>query len=134
MGDVTTFESSFESNGNGRARPMEVIPAGRERRQWTPEAKARIIAESMAPRANVADIARRNDILPQQLYAWRREARERMESDDAPAFVPALVEEPKAQGSGAEIRINIKGMTIRIPDGVTADHIERVLLAVQVST
>ena len=134
MGDVTTFESSFESNGNGRARPMEVIPAGRERRQWTPEAKARIIAESMAPRANVADIARRNDILPQQLYAWRREARERMESDDAPAFVPAIVEEPKAQGSGAEIRINIKGMTIRIPDGVTADHIERVLLAVQVST
>ena len=121
MGDVTTFESSFESNGNGRARPMEVIPAGRERRQWTPEAKARIIAESMAPRANVADIA-------------RREARERMESDDAPAFVPAMVEEPKAQGSGAEIRINIKGMTIRIPDGVTADHIERVLLAVQVST
>ena len=134
MGDVTTFESSFESNGNGRARPMEVIPAGRERRQWTPEAKARIIAESMAPRANVAEIARRNDILPQQLYAWRREARERMESDDAPAFVPAMVEEPKAQGSGAEIRINIKGMTIRIPDGVTADHIERVLLAVQVST
>ena len=134
MGDVTTFESSFESNGNGRARPMEVIPAGRERRQWTPEAKARIIAESMAPRANVADIARRNDILPQQLYAWRREARERMESDDAPAFVPAMVEEPKAQGNGAEIRINIKGMTIRIPDGVTADHIERVLLAVQVST
>ena len=134
MGDVTTFESSFESNGNGRARPMEVIPAGRERRQWTPEAKARIIAESMAPRANVADIARRNDILPQQLYAWRREARERMESDDAPAFVPAMVEEPKAQGSGAEIRINIKGMTIRIPDGVTDDHIERVLLTVQVST
>jgi transposase len=87
----------------------------------------------MAPRANVADIARRNDILPQQLYAWRREARERMESDDAPAFVPAMVEEPKA-GNGAEIRINIKGMTIRIPDGVTADHIERVLLAVQVST
>lgn len=134
MGDVTTFESSFESNGNGRARPMEVIPAGRERRQWTPEAKARIIAESMQVRANVAEIARRNDILPQQLYAWRREARERMESDDAPAFVPAMVEEPKAQGSGAEIRINIKGMTIRIPDGVTADHIERVLLAVQVST
>src|SRR3546814_2014584 len=111
MGDVTTFESSFESNGNGRARPMEVIPAGRERRQWTPEAKARIIAESMAPRANVADIARRNDILPQQLYAWRREARERMESDDAPAFVPAMGEEPKAQGSGAETRINITGQT-----------------------
>src|SRR3546814_2660443 len=106
MGDVTTFESGFESNGNGRARPMEVIPAGRERRQWTPEAKARIIAESMAPRANVPDIARRNDIPPQQLYAWRREARARMESADAPAFVPAMVAEPQARGNSAEIRMN----------------------------
>src|SRR3546814_15285937 len=102
MGDVTTFESSFESNGNGRARPMEVIPAGRERRQWTPEAKARIIAESMAPRANVEDIARRNDILPQQLYAWRRAASERMESDDAQAFVPAKVERSEERSVGKE--------------------------------
>lgn len=113
---------------------MEVIPAGRERRSWTPEAKARIIAESMAMRANVAEIARRNDMLPQQLYAWRREARERMESGDVPAFVPAVVEEPaKVLPSCAEIRINVRGMTIRVPDGVTADHIERVLLAVQVT-
>ena len=45
-----------------------------------------------------------------------------------------MIEEPKAQGNSAEIPINIKGMTICIPDGVTADHIERVLLAVQMST
>lgn len=134
MGNVTTFESSFESSGAGGPQRMEVIPAGRERRSWTAEAKARIIAESMAVRANVAEIARRNDMLPQQLYAWRREARERMESGDVPAFVPAVVEEPaKAQPSCAEIRINVRGMTIRVPDGVTADHIERVLLAVQVT-
>ena len=133
MGDVTTFESSFESSGIERPRRMDVLPGGRERRAWTPEAKARIIAESMQVRANVAEIARRNDMLPQQLYAWRREARERMESGDAPAFVPAVVEEPRpSQGSCAEIRINVRGMTIRVPDGVSADHIERVLLAVQV--
>ena len=68
MSDVTAFESSFESSGAGGPQRMEVIPAGRERRSWTPEAKARIIAESMAVRANVAEIARRNDMLPQQLY------------------------------------------------------------------
>ena len=114
---------------------MDVIPAGRERRNWTPEAKARIIAESMQVRANVAEIARRNDMLPQQLYAWRREARERMEAGDQPTFVPAVVEEPaKPQASGAEIRISVRGVTIRVPDGVSADHIERVLLAVQVAT
>ncbi|SEH14984.1 hypothetical protein SAMN05428974_1323 [Sphingopyxis sp. YR583] len=45
-----------------------------------------------------------------------------------------VVEEPKLSGSNAEIRINVRGMKIRVPDGVTADHIERVLLAVQVAS
>lgn len=130
MNDETTFESS----GTVRPQRMDVISAGRERRNWTPEAKARIIAESMAVRANVAEIARRNDMLPQQLYAWRREARERLESGDGPAFVPTAVDEPAKASSCAEIRINVRGMTIRVPDGVTADHIERVLLAVQMAT
>src|SRR3546814_19206149 len=101
MGDVTTFERGFESNGNGRARPMEVIPAGRERRQWTPEAKARIIAESMAPWANVSDIARRNDILPQQLYAWRRAARDRRASADTPRSVQRRVRHGRTSTSVA---------------------------------
>ncbi len=49
--------------------------------------------------------------------------------------MPAVVEEPaKLSASNAEIRINVRGMTIRVPDGVSADHIERVLLAVQVAT
>ncbi len=133
--DVTPFESSFETSAPDRPRRMDVIPAGRGRRNWTPEAKARIISESMQLRANVADIARRNDMLPQQLYAWRREARERMEAGEQPAFVPAVIAEPaKLQGSCAEIRIDVGGLTIRVPDGVSADHIERVLLAVQVAT
>jgi transposase len=93
MGDVTTFESAFETSAVARPRRMDVVPAGRMRRSWTPEAKARIIAESMAPRANVADIARRSDMVPQQLYAWRREARERMEAGDERAFVPTVVDQ-----------------------------------------
>lgn len=135
MGDVTTFESAFESSAGDRPQRMDVIPAGRERRSWTAEAKARIIAESMEPRANVADIARRNDMLPQQLYAWRRETRERMEAGAGTAFVPAVVEPPpKRQGECGEIRIDLCGMTIRVPESVSTDHIERVLLAVQVAT
>lgn len=93
MGNVTTSESSFETSGRVRLQRMDVVPAGRVRRSWTPEAKARIIAESMEPQANVADIARSNDMVPQQLYAWRREARDQMEVDDDLAFVPAVVDE-----------------------------------------
>jgi transposase len=135
MGDVATFESDFETSAGARPRRMEVVPAGRVRRSWTPEAKARIIAESMVPRANVAEIARRNDMLPQHLYAWRREARDRMEAGDDTAFVPAVVDQPAGPGGAcAEILIELRGMTIRVPDGVSADHIERVLVAVQVAT
>jgi transposase len=134
MGDVTTFETAFETSAGVRARRMDVVPAGRARRNWSPEAKARIITESMAPRANVAEIARRNDMVPQQLYAWRREARERMEVTDETAFVPAVVDQSaRPEGISAEILIELRGVTIRVPEDVSADHIERVLLAVQVA-
>lgn len=134
MDDVTTFESSFETRPLPQPQRMDVIPAGRVRRSWTPEAKARIIAESMVLHANVAEIARRNDMLPQHLYAWRREARERMEASGDTAFVPAVVDQPtRSDGGCTEILIELCGMTIRVPDGVSADHIERVLLAAQVA-
>jgi transposase len=113
---------------------MDVIPAGRVRRSWTPEAKARIIAESMVTHANVAEIARRNDMLPQHLYAWRREARERIKTSGDTAFVPAVLDQPaRSDRARGEIVIELGGMTIRVPDGVSADHIERGLLAAQVA-
>ena len=134
MGEVATFESVFETSAGGQVRRMEVIPTGRVRCGWTPEAKARIIAASMVAGANVAAIARCNDMLPQHLYAWRREARDRMEAGDDTAFVPAVVDQPsRSEGASAEILIELRGVTIRVPDEVSADHIERVLLAVQVA-
>ena len=149
MDVVTTFESSFEPNGADRVRQMEVIPAGAVRRRWTAESKARIIAESFAPGANISDVARRHDILPQQLYAWRRAVREHIEEGASAAlrqadtaFVAAMVEPPRVEparlpvsgGAGAEIRIDLCGMTVRVPEGASADHIERVLQAVQVAS
>ena len=139
MDDVTSFESSFEAMPGSGTRRMDVLPAGPARRHWPEETRARIVAESMEPGANVSDVARRNDILPQQLYAWRRAAKERMEAGRGAAFVPAVVEKPDPPSCAtsadfAEIRIELSGVVIRVPDGASADHIERVLLAVQVAT
>ena len=135
MSDVTSFENSFETNRGERVERIDVLPAGSGRRQWTPEAKARIIAESFEPGANVSDVARRHGILPQQLYGWRRVPRERVEDM---SFVPAVVDpvlplQPFAATACGEIVIEACGMKIRVPEGVSADHIERVLLAVQVA-
>jgi len=55
-------------------------------------AAPRAIEASLAPGV-VSEVARRHGISPQQLFAWRREARRRFEaSTDAPPFVPAVVE------------------------------------------
>src|SRR5260370_3688317 len=45
------------------------------RRRWRAEDKGRIVAESYAPGAVVSEVARRHDITPQHLFAWRKAAR-----------------------------------------------------------
>ncbi|WP_445177230.1 IS66-like element accessory protein TnpA [Rhizorhapis sp. SPR117] len=137
MGDETDFETCFETTAPGRVQRLDVIESSRGKRHWTPEARARIIAESLEPGANVSAVARRHGLYPQQLYTWRRGLRERAE---AMSFVPAMVERDAGvlpgrppQSVGGQIVIETGNLTIRVPDDVSADHIERVLLAVQVS-
>jgi transposase-like protein len=55
-------------------RRIEVITGVARRRRWSSDEKARIVAESLRPGANVSEVARRNGLSPQQLFAWRREA------------------------------------------------------------
>ncbi|NYI22341.1 transposase [Sphingobium indicum] len=137
MSDETDFETCFETTSSGRVERLDVIESPRGKRNWTPEARARIIAESLEPGVNVSAVARRHGMYPQQLYTWRRGLRERAE---AMSFVPAMVERGKVgELSGAtvspvsgEIVVEASGLLIRIPPDVSADHIERVLLAVRV--
>jgi transposase len=53
--------------------PLDARPL-RGRRGWSAEAKARLVAESLAPGANVSAIARREDMAASQLFGWRRKA------------------------------------------------------------
>jgi transposase len=54
---------------------VTVLPGPERRRRWTSIEKARIVEESLAPEASVAEIARRHDIHPNLLHLWRRQAR-----------------------------------------------------------
>jgi hypothetical protein len=47
---------------------LEVITGALRRRRWSAEAKARILAESLAPGVMISEAARRHDLRPQQLY------------------------------------------------------------------
>src|SRR5512145_2939504 len=58
-------------------RRIEVITdGGARRRRWSDQEKASIVAESFAPGAVVAEVARRHDARAQQVHGWRRDARE----------------------------------------------------------
>ena len=88
-------------------RRVEVITGVGRRRRWSREAKARIVLESQQPGAVVSEVARQHGMTPQQLFGWRREARNGVASGDAhdsrrsvsTAFAPIVVAEA---GSGAE--------------------------------
>ena len=103
--------------GSRPARRAEVITDGGRRRQWSTDEKARVLFESLVPGANVSAVARRHGMSPQQLFGWRREARDEMAADakakrpdraapdkrgtspqsscvSAPAFVPVMIAAP----------------------------------------
>jgi transposase len=52
-----------------------VLSGPDRRRRWTRAEKARIIEESLARGASVAEVARRHDVHANLLHAWRRQAR-----------------------------------------------------------
>lgn len=53
---------------------IEVITGRRQRRSYSTQEKARIVAESAAPGANISEVARRNGVNRGLLTVWRREA------------------------------------------------------------
>ena len=54
----------------GAYRRVEVLTGPGRRRKWSSEAKARIVAEALAPGGVVADVARRWQVCPQQVFGW----------------------------------------------------------------
>ncbi len=55
---------------------VEVITGVRRRRRWSVEEKLRIIEESRRPGVSVSSVARRHALNANQLFTWRRLARE----------------------------------------------------------
>src|SRR6266404_6441836 len=52
------------------------VLVGRERRRrWTTSERRRIVEESFAPSASVAEVARRHEVHPNQLHGWRKDVR-----------------------------------------------------------
>ncbi len=113
-------------------RRVEVITGRRRRLDWTAEQKARIVAESCLPGANISEVARRNGVNRGLLGAWRKQVRvAAMPSAPAPLFATVQIEDrsdvhdpavgpaPKAVRPRPDpMIVEISGARIQVPNGV----------------
>ncbi|MES0173953.1 transposase [Mesorhizobium sp. M0006] len=119
------------------------------RRHWSVDDKARIIAETLEPNAVVSEVARRYGLRPQQVFAWRREARKQAASvqQDSPAFVPAVVAaaEPVAKRPAKQrkrqatrdagmIELEIDGIAMRVGRGADTKTVAAVIRALKATS
>jgi len=117
------------------ARSRVEIRAGvGRRRRWSAEQKGRIVAESLAPGAVVSEVARRHDIAPQHLFAWRKAARAgrlALPEDAVAGFVPVVMAEPRPAEGGtkaeARIVVEIGGAVVRVEAGADPALLSMVL-------
>lgn len=114
-----------------------ILSGPERRRRWTSAEKSRIVEESLAAEANVAEVARRHDVHPNLLHLWRRQARtgtpvrgrdRGMAPDGGYRFAPVVVASgggvpvPTRGDAGAgSVMIEVvlrNGRVLRVPEGV----------------
>jgi transposase len=130
------LDHKLESNPSATGR-VEVFTGTGRRRRWPPDAKARILEETLVAGAVVSEVARRHGITAQQLFGWRRTARRRAREGvaGAPSFAQVMLEAPAEKPrppDGAIFEISVGAMVARIPltaDGATLARIVRALKA-----
>ena len=134
------------------AQRFEVFTGAGKRREWPPEVKASIVAECYSGRERVSAVARRHGLDPSQVYAWRRDFRNRIENEDlvlppkpdAAAFVPAVIEPDglpaparvrharrRHRSAAAVVELEIDGVAVKIARGADAGVIAAVIEALK---
>ena len=134
---MSAFDRRFDPEVR-EVRRLEVITGALGRRRWSAEAKARIVAESLAPGVVISEVARRHDLRPQQLFAWRHQARQgRLALPAAElSFVPVVgaPDAPPAATPAAPagmIEVALGGAIVRVPAEVDGKLLAKVLRAVK---
>ncbi len=134
----------ISDDAKGGFRRVEVLTGPGRRRRWSAEEKARIVAETLEAGARVADVARRWQLCPQQVFGWRREARHdgsvvcaRPASPANVDFVPIITEAPPPSRGAAPIvpviEVKLAGAVVRVSGIDDGAQLTAVLRAVRAS-
>ena len=127
---------------------MEILTGVERRRDWSDDEKLSILQEAAEPDARIADVARRHDIKPQQIYTWRRKfAAENAEplvsflpvaliatgtSDEAEHPVPT--DKPAAKRTARPMRIEIGcrgGRVLKVEANIEPDVLKALIRSVE---
>ncbi len=128
-------------DAKGGFRRIEILTGPARRRRWSSDEKARIVAETLAPGGRVSEVARRWQVCPQQVFAWRHAARREVPttplettSPAAVAFVPIVTETASPEASTAPaIEVKLAGAVVRVTCGMDGALLTAVLRAVRAS-
>jgi transposase len=120
---------------------VEVFASGQ--RRWPDHVKAQAVAETLEPGATVSGVAARYEIMPSQLTAWRRLAKEgklvlpAVEIDE-PVFAPLVVRdeitvapEPERPRAEAPIRVVRGSIVIELAQDAPAARIAEIVHALE---
>ena len=80
---------------------VEVLGGLERRRRWSQDDKARIVEETLAPGARVAEVARRNGVAASVVFTWRRQARTVAQVE--PRFAPVQIAAAEAIEATSEL-------------------------------
>ena len=148
---MTISELTLKSSDIEPARRFEVFTGSGRRREWLPEEKARIVAESYDGGETVSAVARRYALSLQQVCAYRRAARLPWAEAPAPEplVVPAMIAAPmsepaarrlpkqrkrKAARDAGVVELEIDGVAVRVGRGADARTVAAVIRALKATS
>lgn len=132
MNENVTVETAFGAGFVGR---VDFRRSRSGNRLWSKELKGRIVRESLAPGARVADVARKYRICAQQLTQWRRQARTgrlALVTDGPAEFVEIELEQPSVRNeSDAKIEIVVGKVVLRLEQDTASTRIAEIMTALE---
>ena len=144
------MDGFLDGSTDGYAGRIEVFEGRSGRRMRSEAERARIAAESLAPGAKVADIARRHGATRWQVYDWRRKLRSGdlavpAEALREPTFAALVVEQPeqtpsptdRTRGGGtrpSRIELVVDGVILRVRSDIDADQLSRMIRAIRAAS
>ncbi len=126
-------------SSTGTVSRLEVLEGPTGRRVRSEAERARIVAESLLPGAQVSELARKHGATRWQIYDWRRRFRQRgaLRSCESPttSFAPLVVEEPLDERHvlAVKLEIAIGDIVVRTDAAIDGKQLSQVIRAVRAS-